>query len=90
MDLARRAHRDFGGRRRLCGNQGFGAKGPEPAFTDQFAGKSVPVTLGDNVDAISRATITSSAVQNAVFIAAKAMGAGIEFTVVDTQSSATH
>lgn len=70
--------------------KGFGAKAQEPAFTGQFAGKSVPVTLGDNIDAISGATITSSAVQNAVNLAAQAMGAGIEFTVVDTQSSATN
>jgi RnfABCDGE-type electron transport complex G subunit len=69
---------------------GLGAKAKEPAFTDQFLGKSVPVTLGDNVDAISGATITSSAVQNAVNLAAKAMGASIEFTLVDTQSSATN
>ncbi|NLV57868.1 MAG: FMN-binding protein [Clostridiales bacterium] len=70
--------------------QGFGSKAKEPAFTDQFMGKNVPVTLGDNVDAISGATVTSSAVQNAVNLAAKAMGAAIEFTLVDTQSSATH
>ncbi len=70
--------------------KGFGAKAQEPAFTGQFAGKSVPVALGDNIDVISGATITSSAVQNAVNLAAKAMGASIEFTVVDTQSSATN
>ncbi len=70
--------------------QGFGAKAKEPAFAQQFAGKSVPVTLGDNIDAISGATITSGAVQNAVNTAARAMGADFEFTLVDTQSSATH
>ena len=70
--------------------QGIGTRAQEPAFTGQFAGKSVPVKLGDNIDAVSGATVTSSAVQNAVNVAAKAMGASIEFTLVDTQSSATH
>lgn len=69
---------------------GIGTKAQEPAFTDSFVGKSAPVKLGGNVDAISGATVTGSAVQNAVNIAAQAMGAGIEFTLVDTQSSATH
>ncbi len=68
----------------------FGEKAKDPAFTSQFAGKTVPVTLGDNIDVIAGATITSSAVQNAVNTAAKAMGAAIEFTLVDTEASATH
>ena len=53
---------------------GLGAKAKEPAFQNQFAGKKTPVSLiktggtpGDNtVDAITAATITSTAVVNGV------------------------
>ncbi len=46
---------------------GLGAKAKDAAFTDQFSGKKTPVKLGDTdgedtVDAITAATITSSAV----------------------------
>ena len=42
--------------------EGLGAKAKEPAFTDQFQGKQPPLTLGQEVEGISGATITSSAV----------------------------
>jgi len=45
---------------------GYGAKTKEPAFTDQFIGKSGKLTLGVDVDAVSGATITSTAVVNGV------------------------
>ena len=48
---------------------GLGSKAREPEFTDQFAGITAPVALGDNVDAITSATITSAAVVSAVNIA---------------------
>lgn len=41
---------------------GLGDKAKAPAFTDQFNGLSMPVKLQENVDAISGATITSTAV----------------------------
>ena len=48
---------------------GLGAKSKEPAFTEQFAGKTAPVALkknGGEIDAITAATITSSAVVRGV------------------------
>lgn len=46
---------------------GKGSKADEPAFRDQFAGRSVDTfVLNGNVDAISGATITSKAVVNAL------------------------
>ena len=45
---------------------GLGAKSKEPAFTDQFAGLTIPVQVGNNVDAITGATITSGAVCSGV------------------------
>ena len=58
---------------------GLGAKSKEPAFTDQFKGKTVPLKLikangekgEDTIDAISGATITSTAVTGGVNSAAK-------------------
>jgi len=44
----------------------YGGQASEAFFTDQFIGKSIPVTLGEDVDAISGATITSQAVVDAV------------------------
>ena len=47
--------------------QGFGSKAAEPEFKDQFLGKSEETyNLGDQVNAISGATITSKAVTSAI------------------------
>jgi electron transport complex protein RnfG len=46
--------------------QGLGAKTQDPAFTDQFKTKTAPLTLGSDVDAVSGATISSTAVVKAV------------------------
>jgi electron transport complex protein RnfG len=54
---------------------GLGAKAKEPAFTGQFVGKTAPLTLKKDVDAISGATITSTAVTKGVNIAAAAVAA---------------
>jgi Na+-translocating ferredoxin:NAD+ oxidoreductase RnfG subunit len=45
---------------------GFGTRCSEDAFTSQFIGKSLPLTLGDDVDAVSGATVTSQAVVDAL------------------------
>ena len=45
---------------------GLGAKAQEPEFYEQFIGQTGPFTLGENVDAIASATITSTAVVDAV------------------------
>ena len=45
---------------------GFGQKCAEEEFTAQFIGKSAPFTLGDGIDAVASATITSQAVVDAV------------------------
>ncbi|MBP3645164.1 MAG: FMN-binding protein, partial [Clostridia bacterium] len=58
---------------------GLGALAKEAAFTDQFIGKSVPLKLvkgnapkgDDTIDAISGATITSTAVNGGVNLAGK-------------------
>ncbi len=50
--------------------QGIGQKCAEEAFTSRFIGKSVPLTLGEDVDAITGATETSAAVVDAVNSAA--------------------
>ena len=44
---------------------GLGQLAMEEEFTSQFIGKSAPLTLGDGIDAISGATITSQAVVDA-------------------------
>ncbi len=46
--------------------EGLGSKAKEEPFLGQFAGKQPPMTLGDNVDAISGATVTSRAVAEGV------------------------
>ena len=48
----------------------YGGKCGEEYFTKQFEGKSLPLTLGEEIDAVSGATITSSAVVEAVNSAA--------------------
>ena len=45
---------------------GLGAKAKEPLFTSQFESLSVPTQVGNNVDAITGATITSGAVCSGV------------------------
>ena len=45
---------------------GFGQKCAEEDFTSQFIGKTLPVTLGEDVDEVSGATITSTVVVNAL------------------------
>lgn len=42
--------------------EGLGSRAKEPAFTDQFQGKQPPLTLGEDIEGISGATITSTAV----------------------------
>ena len=46
--------------------EGLGTRVLEQAFRDQFIGKSGPVSFGEGIDAIAGATITSTAVLNAV------------------------
>lgn len=45
---------------------GLGQRCGERAFLDQFVGKSGPFVLGENIDAVSGATVTSQAVVEAV------------------------
>ena len=58
--------------------EGLGAKAKEPAFTDQFAGKSVPLTLGQDIDAIAGATVTSRAIVDGVNQAAERLHAHLD------------
>lgn len=45
---------------------GLGAKAKEPAFTEQFRGITPPVAAGGNIDGLTGATITTTAVTGAV------------------------
>ena len=45
---------------------GLGQKCADEAFTSQFIGKSAPLTLGVDIDAVTGATLTSQAVVDAV------------------------
>ena len=45
---------------------GFGQKCMEEAFTSQFIGKAAPFTLGEGIDDVSGATLTSTAVVEAI------------------------
>ena len=42
--------------------EGLGSKVKESAFTDQFSGKTPPLALGKEIDGVSGATVSSSAV----------------------------
>ena len=44
----------------------FGSRCAEPEFTNRFIGKTLPLTLGEDVDALSGATVTSEAVVQAL------------------------
>ena len=57
---------------------GLGQNCSEEDFTKQFIGKTLPVELGKDVDAVSGATITSTAVVDALnsLAAAPAEGGG--------------
>ena len=63
---------------------GYGEKALDPAFAQQFIGKQAPLTLND-IDAISGATITSTAVVNATNKAYNIANA----TPIDAVSGAT-
>ncbi len=52
---------------------GLGSRATEKGFLDQFIGKRGTVTLREDVDAISGATISSTAVTNGVNLAAEAL-----------------
>ena len=45
---------------------GLGQRCMEDAFTSQFIGKAAPFTLGDGIDGVTSATITSTAVVEAI------------------------
>lgn len=71
--------------------EGLGSRAKEPAFTDQFQGKMPPLRLGQDIDGISGATITSSAVVEGVNQAAdwvrNRFGAGAGTPVPQNSSS---
>lgn len=58
------------GGRDFAETEGLGAKAKDPAFTDQFQGKRLPVVLGNGIDGIAGATVTSRAVTDGVNAAA--------------------
>ncbi len=63
---------------------GLGAKAREPGFTDQFAGKTAPLAVGETIDAITAATITSSAVVRGVNSAIEEIGKVAGFEIAST------
>ena len=72
---------------------GLGTLVKEPAFTDQFVGQTVPLALGDTIDSVSGATISSRAVVDAVNLAVQNVSipgmASVPEGSADTQSAAT-
>ncbi len=71
---------------------GLGQRTMEDDFTSQFVGKSAPLTLGDGIDAVRGATITSTAVvdaANEAFAKAGAASAEDAGTVVAQNDSTT-
>ncbi len=52
---------------------GFGAKAAEAAYLEQYADKRGELTLGEDIDAISGATISSRAVNDAVNFATETL-----------------
>ncbi|MDD3411967.1 MAG: FMN-binding protein [Eubacteriales bacterium] len=54
------------GRERFVETEGYGSKVKEEDFTRQFIGKTPPLKLGADIDAVSGATGSSEAVVNAV------------------------
>ncbi len=70
---------------------GLGQMAMEADFTNQFVGKSAPVALGDGIDALSGATVTSQAVVDAVNEALAGAGAAQDDpgTVVAQDENAT-
>jgi len=61
--------------------EGLGGKARDAAFTDQFEGKMLPVTLGQDIDAIAGATVTSQAVVDAVNQSAERLSGVPGFTL---------
>ena len=73
---------------------GLGTRCAEDAFEQQFIGKARPFTLGEGIDAVSHATVTSRAVVDAINAAlepaeAPAAPAVTEAPAADAESSAT-
>ena len=70
---------------------GFGTRCAEDeAFISQFVGKSAPLTLGENIDALAGATVTSTAVVEAANAALANVGAAeIPATVIAEGENAT-
>ena len=58
----------------------IGGRASEEAFTAQFIGKALPVALGEDVDALAGATMTSDAVIQALNGARRAEAAAVERT----------
>ncbi len=53
--------------------EGVGSKTRDEAFTSQFVGKTPPLTLGEEIDGVSGATISSRAVTQGVNTASEAL-----------------
>ncbi|MCL1964410.1 MAG: FMN-binding protein [Firmicutes bacterium] len=66
---------------------GLGAKAREPKFTDQFVGKTAPLVVGETIDAITAATITSSAVVRGVNTAIERIAEKAGFSVAGTDEA---
>ncbi len=56
---------------------GLGTKCQLPSFTDQFIGQTAPLTTGQQIDAVSGATVTSNAVVRAANLAAEGVQAAM-------------
>lgn len=67
---------------------GMGAKVRESAFTDRFRFLTLPVRLGENVDGISGATVSSTAVAEGVNRIGECLSALLDAGIENTADSA--
>ena len=70
-----------------CETEGIGQQVMDPAYLTQFLGKTLPLTLGTDVDTVSGATISSQAVVDALNLLDTQYGNTVdEKTVVNQRS----
>lgn len=71
--------------------EGLGAKVKEEDFLKQFRGQHLPVTLGQSIDAVAGATVSSQAVVDGVNAAADRLRAlpDVQFSVADPSQKST-
>jgi len=73
-----------------CETEGIGQQVMDPAFLTQFLGKSLPLTMGTDVDAIAGATISSQAVVDALNLLSTQFDNTVNPSTIINQRSVVH